>query len=106
MTNVHAQDTAARHAEDLARLELYDENSRLIGVIEDRPGQQLSLRIYYQIAQDSGVIGPQAARRALELYGAHAADAQANPGKHPNIDRLFRIVADNLRLTIVPVFRD
>lgn len=106
MTDVHAQDTAARHAEDLARLELYDENSGLIGVIENRPGQKLSLKIYYQVALEYGTIGPQAARRALELYGAHAADAQANPGKHPNIDRLFRIVANNLHLTIVPVFRD
>jgi len=28
-------------------------------------------------------------RRGLQWYGEHLADAQAHPGKHPNIDRLL-----------------
>jgi len=78
--------------ENLARLELFGEGYEPDIVIENQPGQQIALAVYYKVAIDFGGIGPQAARRALELFAEHAEDARAHPGKHPNIDRLFTII--------------
>lgn len=93
-------------AEDLVRLELYGEDHESAGVIENRPGQTLSLSIYHQVAAEFGGIGPAAARRALELYGEHVEAARAHPGTHPNIDRLFRIIAEDLHLTVRAISKD
>lgn len=60
--------------------------------IDNRPGSQGSLRIYAHLAQRHGAITPAAAREGLALYGEHVQDAQLHPGKHPNIDRLLRLV--------------
>lgn len=78
--------------EHLDRLELYGEAEVPAAVIENRPGQQLSLAIYYKVAVEFGGIGPAAARRALNLFGGHVEDARAAPGRHPHIERLFRIL--------------
>jgi hypothetical protein len=40
----------------------------------------------------------------MELYAEHTVDAQANPGKHPNIDRLIALVADGATLRVKHVF--
>jgi hypothetical protein len=60
--------------------------------IENRPGSQGSLRIYAYLAGKYGAITPAAAREGLGLYAEHGADARAHPGKHPNIDRLLRVI--------------
>ena len=60
--------------------------------IDHRPGQAGSLRIYHAVAVD-GRIDAAAARRALQLYAEHVADAEAQPGRHPNIDRLLALIA-------------
>lgn len=93
-------------AEDLVRLELYDEGHEMVGVIENRPGQKLSLSIYHQVAAEFGGLGPAAARRALELYGEHVEAAKTYPGAHPNIDRLFSIIAENRHLTVKAIPKD
>ena len=41
-----------------------------------------------------------AAEEGLRLYAEHSADARAHPGKHPNIDRLFDIIAQGLRYDV------
>jgi hypothetical protein len=43
-----------------------------------------------------GGLTPKAAQEALELFAEHTEDARANPGAHPNIDRLFRIIDEDL----------
>lgn len=65
-----------------------------IEAIMNQPGSQGSLRLYAYLLDAFGAIGPEAAEAGLTLYGEHAADAQANPGQHPNIDRLFAIRID------------
>jgi len=30
-------------------------------------------------------------------------DAKENPGKHPNIDLLFKVIDENLNLTLIPL---
>jgi hypothetical protein len=80
--------------EHLERLDLYvDGSDAPAAAIANLPGQQGSLRIYYALAVEFGGIGPAAARKGIELYAEHAADARAHPGKQPNIDRLLEILA-------------
>lgn len=74
----------------LSSLQLIDaESGSLVATIENKPGQIGSLAVYHHLAQTFGAITPQAAAHGLELYGEHTADARANPGKHPNVDRLI-----------------
>lgn len=90
----------------LDRLELFDEDYTPVAVIENRDGQRLSLQIYYQTALTFGGIGPKAANSALLRYGEHADDARRHPGKHPNIDRLFDIIANDGHLSVNAVPAD
>lgn len=89
----------------IAALQLTDATSGdVVATIENKPGQGGSLAVYNHLAQVYGAITPEAAQKGLELYGEHTADARANPGKHPNVDRLLALVATGktLRAKTVP----
>ena len=74
----------------LAALELRDGQGQVLATIENKPGQGGSLAVYHALgALYGGHITPAAATLGLEWYAEHTADAQAHPGKHPNIDRLL-----------------
>lgn len=81
-------------------IELLDQTGTQVAMIENKPGQAGSLRVYCWLAQTFGAISPEAAGIGLKIYAEHTQDAIANPGKHPNIDRLFNIKtpAQTLRL--------
>ncbi|CAG0955661.1 hypothetical protein ANRL2_00438 [Anaerolineae bacterium] len=83
----------------IAKLELLDNNGNLVATIENKAGSQGSLRVYRYLADKQGAITPAAANEGLELYAEHTEDARLNAGKHPNIDRLLALVADNTTLT-------
>lgn len=83
----------------IAKLELLDSNGNLVATIENKAGSQGSLRVYRYLADKHGAITPAAANEGLELYAEHTEDARLNAGKHPNIDRLLALVADNATLT-------
>lgn len=87
----------------IERLELFGEDYNPTATIENVDGQSLSLQIYYQLALDYGGIGPKAANSGLLLYGSHADDARANPGKHPNIDRLIDVLNNDYYLSVKAV---
>lgn len=72
-------------------IELIDRSGAVVGRIENKPGQAGSLRVYGWLAQAFGSITPEAAEAGLKIYAEHTGDARANPGKHPNIDRLVGI---------------
>jgi hypothetical protein len=78
--------------EEIAALQLRDASGEICGLIENKPGSQGSLRVYGYLAEKWGGIGPEAAREGLDLYAEHTEDARSHPRKHPNIDRLFRII--------------
>lgn len=78
-----------------ARMELYADSVEPAAVIENSDGTRGSFRIYYAVSRKWGGIGPSAAKEALELYAEHADDARSNPGKHPNIDRLFGVIEND-----------
>jgi hypothetical protein len=84
----------------LTLLQLQDASGATQASIENKPGSQGSFRVYHFVANKWGGLGPDAAREALELFAEHTQDAKQHPGKHPNIDRLFEIVENNLRYTI------
>ncbi|RCS58283.1 DUF2322 family protein [Parvibium lacunae] len=87
----------------LAALALHDAQGQLLATIENKPGQAGSVRVYAWLASQFGRVTPEAASLGLEIYAEHTADAQANPGKHPNIDRLFQIQASGQALTVHPM---
>jgi hypothetical protein len=85
--------------DSIARLELLDGNGNIVAVIENKAGSQGSLRIYRHLADKHGAITPEAAQEGLALYAEHTGDARANPGKHPNIDRLFAVIEHGDKLS-------
>jgi hypothetical protein len=88
----------------LAAIHLFDTDGNEVAIIENKPGQAGSLSVYNHLAQTFGAITPEAAKKGLEIYAEHTADAQAHPGKHPNIDRLAALVADGGTLRVKHVF--
>jgi hypothetical protein len=85
----------------LAALQLIDAVSGdVVHIIENKSGQIGSLAVYNHLAQTFGVIAREAAARGLELYGEHTIDARANPGKHPNIDRLIALGVSSQTLRV------
>jgi len=72
----------------LAAIQLLDAEGQVVATIENRPGQSGSLAVYNHLGQIYGAITAEAAKKGLELYAEHTADACAHPGKHPNVDRL------------------
>lgn len=72
----------------LAAIELLD-GETVLARIENKPGQAGSLRVYHALYQEFGAIDVRAAEKGLRIYAEHTEDAHANPGKHPNIDRLI-----------------
>ena len=77
----------------LAALELIAADNTVVARIENRQGQTGSLTVYNHLGQIFGAITADAAKNGLEIFAEHSDDARANPGKHPNIDRLLALAA-------------
>lgn len=86
--------------ETVAAIELLDQSGTPVAKIENKPGQAGSLRVYGWLADTLGAITPEAAELGLKIYAEHTQDARANPGKHPNIDRLFNIKTPDQTLQV------
>ncbi len=84
----------------LEGLDLLDDHDDVVATIENKPGQAGSLAVYNFLGQHFGAVTPLAAQTGLELYAEHTEDARANPGKHPNIDRLFALIECGARLRV------
>lgn len=78
----------------------------VVHTIENKPGQIGSLTVYNHLALTFGAITPEAARCGLDLYGEHTDDARANPGKHPNVDRLLALSTTGRSLHVKTVTSD
>ena len=58
------------------------------------PGKLGSLRLYNALAEKfNGKLNRTSAQQG----------AKANPGKHPNIDLLFKVIDENLNLALIPL---
>ena len=88
----------------IEKLELYDGDT-LVDTLENKPGKAGSVAVYNALAQEFGSLNKGAAVKGLILFAEHTADAQENPGKHPNIDRLFAIISDQGDLRVETIAR-
>lgn len=60
-------------------------------------GKLGSLRLYNALAEKfNGKLDRTSAQQGVEWFAEHVTDAKANPGKHPNIDLLFKVIDENL----------
>ena len=88
------------NADHVQRIALFNSDGTEVGVIENKPGSQGSIKVYHHLLQKWGSINVEAAREGLGIYAEHTADAQGNAGKHPNIDRLLNVVASGNVLAV------
>ena len=87
-------------ASHVQRIELYNNDGSPAGLIENKPGSQGSVKVYYHLFRMYGEISLDAAVEGLSLFAEHAEDAENCPGKHPNVDRLLNILEDEQPLTV------
>jgi hypothetical protein len=71
---------------------LLDDSNVEVTRIANGPGTAGSFRVYAWLAGKWGGINAEAAEEGLRLYAEHTNDARLNPGRHPNIDRLFEVL--------------
>lgn len=84
----------------IAALRLLDDSGNEVASIPNAPGKTGSLTLYAALAAKHGAINEAAAREGLELFAEHTEDVRQHPGSHPNIDRLFDVIASGKPLTV------
>ena len=73
------------------------ENGKQIHQIPAAPGKLGSLRVYNALAEEfNGKLDRTSAQQGIEWFAEHVEDAKQNPGKHPNIDLLLRVIEQDL----------
>jgi len=87
------------NTEHIQKIDLFDASGVLTGTIENKPGSQGSVKVYHHLLKKHGSITKYAAKEGLKIYAEHTQDAEENPGKHPNIDRLFGVIETGEALT-------
>lgn len=76
----------------------------VIHYIPAAPGKLGSLRLYNALAEKfNGKLDRTSAQQGIEWFAEHVEDAKQNPGKHPNIDLLFKVVAEELNYSLIPL---
>lgn len=88
------------NSEHIQKIELAKADGSLADVIENKPGSQGSVKVYHHLFKKWGCINKDAAKDGLKIYAEHTQDAEENPGKHPNIDRLFEVIEAGEVLTV------
>ena len=87
-------------ADEVQRIELFFEDGKPAGSIDNKPGSQGSVKVYYHLYKMYGAISLDAAVEGLSLYCEHTEDAENCPGKHPNVDRLINVLENEAPLSI------
>ena len=87
----------------LAELQLIDAAGQVAATIENKPGKAGSLAVYHALAAKHGSINTAAAQEGLQLFAEHTESARQHPGSHPNIDRLFEVIASGQALSVKTV---
>jgi hypothetical protein len=86
--------------DDVKRIELFFEDGKPAGVIENKPGSQGSLKVFNHLYKMFGAITLDAAVEGLALFAEHTEDAENCPGKHPNVDRLLSVLENEEPLSV------
>lgn len=88
----------------LSGLNVLNADGSLRHHIPAAPGKLGSLKLYHALQQQfDGVLDSRAAEQGLIWFAEHLADAQAHPGKHPNIDLLLQVKQENAVLRLQAV---
>ena len=82
--------------DDIEKLELLGEDGKVVATLENKPGKAGSLAVYNHLILRYRKINAAAAMEGLTLFAEHTNDAEQNPGKHPNIARLFKVIEEGL----------
>lgn len=88
------------NSDHIQKIELAKADGSNAGLIENKPGSQGSVKVYHHLFKKWGSINKDAATDGLEIYAEHTQDAEENPGKHPNIDRLLEVIETGDVLTV------
>lgn len=92
-----------QHLEGLAIFSA-EKQIHYIPAVEGKLG---SLRVFYALHQQfNGNLDRTSAEKGLQLFAEHVADAKVNVGKHPNIDLLLKVIAQNLHLRLQPIVKN
>ncbi|NML95435.1 DUF2322 family protein [Novosphingobium olei] len=75
----------------VARIDLIDAQGAVVATIPNAPGKQGSVAVYQYLRRAFGRLDAEAAAHGLAVFGEITADARAQPGAHPNIDRLIDV---------------
>ena len=77
----------------------------MIHHIPAAPGKLGSLRLYHALAEkfNGKLDHTSAPQQGIEWFAEHVEDAKKNPGKHPNIDLLFKVTAEDVIYSLVPL---
>ena len=84
----------------LSELQLIDAAGQVAATIENKPGKAGSLAVYNALAAKHGSLNVAAAQEGLALFAEHTESARQHPGSHPNIDRLFEVIASGRGYTV------
>lgn len=88
------------NSDHIQKIELAKADGSNAGLIENKPSSQGSVKVYHHLFKKWGNINKDAAKDGLKIYAEHTQDAEENPGKHPNIDRLFEVIETGDVLTV------
>jgi len=88
------------NSDHIQKIELAKADGSNACLIENKPGSQGSVKVYHHLFKKWGNINKDAAKDGLKIYAEHRQDAEENPGKHPNIDRLFEVIETGDVLTV------
>lgn len=91
-------------ADHLRGLNVVDSQGKTQHHIPAAPGKMGSLKLYNALAEEfDGHLNAQAVAQGLQWFAEHVADAQANPGAHPNIDLLLKQQIQNSGWRLIPL---
>ncbi|OOF83794.1 hypothetical protein BKG92_02090 [Rodentibacter ratti] len=77
------------------------QNNEIIHNIPAIAGKLGSLRLYNALSEKfNGKLDRTSALQGIEWFAEHVEDAKENPGKHPNIDLLFKVIDEDLVLEL------
>ena len=85
----------------LSGLDIIDNAGNVAHHIPAAEGKLGSLKLYYALAQEFGnTLNRYAAEQGLAWFAEIVDDAEAHPGKHPNIDLLLKVQDEDLVYTL------
>lgn len=89
--------------EHLSGLSVLSAEGEVVHTIPAVEGKLGSLKLYNALAEKfANILNRESAEQGIVWFAEHVEDAKLNVGKHPNIDLLLSVIAENRELTLVP----